>query len=385
MTVIPFDKRYKPISLAEHIVDTAQMVKELPKNPSQVINLVTAFLFEALEVKPEGNNVEKIRREAQESLAEILLKENKNIEESRLEYSIQMLVDLWASARVVRDIILRSSNHKFSQENSQYVIWDVGSWLGILALAALIPHLDKPNMLVYLIDHSFGSAKKGKEMLERNIKDSSVHINPVWADVSGYTRFHPRVGIPSLFSSSLKSPDIVVAEIINNRLPSFEIKNGRVLIEGEEITEENIYPNVLAKDPYIYFLDSFLKDRTYNTKNPLIWPFPNESLYYSSKNETERRWMLKGVVEPSHLLPLPVVGADFWGFQHFLSDPSLFTFRWMDKYLLIKVSWEEILNPQCSSMFVNPFVKPRNETHKNAINRIVNYFSKLRGIMNIPC
>jgi len=193
-------------------------------------------------------------------------------------------------------------------------------------------------MLVYLIDHSFGSAKKGKEMLERNIKDSSVHINPVWADVSGYTRFHPRVGIPSLFSSSLKSPDIVVAEIINNRLPSFEIKNGRVLIEGEEITEENIYPNVLAKDPYIYFLDSFLKDRTYNTKNPLIWPFPNESLYYSSKNETERRWMLKGVVEPSHLLPLPVVGADFWGFQHFLSDPSLFTFRWMDKYLLIKVS-----------------------------------------------
>ncbi len=127
MTVIPFDKRYKPISLAEHIVDTAQMVKELPKNPSQVINLVTAFLFEALEVKPEGNNVEKIRREAQESLAEILLKENKNLEESRLEYSIQMLVDLWASARVVRDIILRSSNHKFSQENSQYVIWDVGS------------------------------------------------------------------------------------------------------------------------------------------------------------------------------------------------------------------------------------------------------------------
>ncbi len=57
MTVIPFDKRYKPVSLAEHIVDTAQMVEELPKNPSQVINLVTAFLFEALEVKPEGNNV----------------------------------------------------------------------------------------------------------------------------------------------------------------------------------------------------------------------------------------------------------------------------------------------------------------------------------------
>ena len=127
MTVIPFDKRYKPIPLAEHIVDTAQMVKELPKNPSQVIKLVAAFLFKALEVNPEGSNVEKIRREAQESLAEILLKENKSAEESNLEYSIQMLVDLWASARVVRDIILRSSNHKFRQENSQYVIWDVGS------------------------------------------------------------------------------------------------------------------------------------------------------------------------------------------------------------------------------------------------------------------
>ncbi len=334
MVIKKFEDRYKPVSLSEHF-ERLRTAEKLTRE--DVINLVTAFLFKTLSVNPEGNNVEAIKIQAQESLVNLFSDQNPTFGQKNFRYAVEMLVDIWATSQIFWEILLQTRKYiSWLNADDKIIIWDVGSGIGVLALASILwVDMDR-SLWVYLIDHNSENFEIWKKLIweatENNLKSSVVGV---WADVSWYPQFHAKPSIPSLFSTRLEIPNIIIAEIIDTNMPSIDIQQRRVLIGGKELGESEIDVDELIKDPYPFFLDSLYKTSYILQKQPLIWPFPGESLIYNKEAPEYQKWGIKSQFSTIGwvIIPLPLVGFRFWDFQHFLRDPSFFTFRWADKNL----------------------------------------------------